>query len=89
MTGGLNKWEKQRLTSSRFEQICKRKKAVDLKFCPSLNSTKDLSKIPAIAYGLTHEALALDRFKLNVNRNAGSVRNIRTWEPPLTVLFLL
>ena len=54
---------KTRLTSSRFSLICKRKKAVDKKFCERLTEERDLSKVPAVAYGLSHEAVALERFR--------------------------
>ena len=73
-----DKWvreRKTRLTSSRFGFICKRKKAVDKKFCESLVEERDLCKVPAVAYGLAHEAVALERFRrqmgFEVIRKAG------------------
>ena len=62
------------LTSSRFGLICKRKKAVTKKFCQKVEG-RDLCKVPAVAYGLAHEAVALERFRvqmgLEVVRKAG------------------
>ena len=73
-----DKWfakRKTRLTSSRFGLICKRKKAFDKKFCENLTEERDLSKVPAVAYRLSHEAVALERFRsqmgLEVVRKAG------------------
>ena len=73
-----DKWfaeRKLRLTSSRFGLICKRKKAVTKKFCQKLVEGRDLRKVPAVAYGLTREAVALERFRvqmgLEVVRKAG------------------
>ena len=73
-----DKWfaeRKTRLTSSRFGLICKRKKAVTKRFCQKLVDGRDLRKVPAVAYGLAHEAVALERFRsqmgLEVVRKAG------------------
>ena len=73
-----DKWfgeRKSRLTSSKFGLICKRKKAVDKKFCESLVNGRDLSKVPSVAYRLAHEAVELERFRsqmgLEVIRKAG------------------
>ena len=50
-----DRWHKERkykLTSSRFGEICKRRK-YDLKYCESLiTNQKDLSHIPAVRFGL-------------------------------------
>ena len=64
-----DKWyaeRKTRLTSSRFGLICKRKKAVTKKFCQKLVEGRDLRKVPAVAYGLAHEAVALERFRIQM-----------------------
>ena len=73
-----DKWfaeRKTRLTSSRFGLICKRKKAVTKRFCQKLVEGRDLRKVPAVSYGLAHEAVALERFRdqmgLEVIRKAG------------------
>ena len=64
-----DKWfaeRKTRLTSSRFGLICKRKKAVTKRFCQKLVDGRDLRKVPAVAYGLAHEAVALERFRVQM-----------------------
>ena len=64
-----DKWfteRKTRLTSSRFGLICKRKKAVTKRFCLKLVEGRDLRKVPAVAYGLAHEAVALERFRVQM-----------------------
>ena len=61
-----DRWYKERkykLTSSRFGEICKRRK-YDLKYCESLSTNqKDLSHIPAVKFGLNQEKVALEQFK--------------------------
>ena len=61
-----DRWHKERkykLTSSRFGEICKRRK-YDLKYCESLSTNqKDLSHIPAVKFGLNQEKVALEQFK--------------------------
>ena len=64
-----DKWfaeRKTRLTSSRFGLICKRKKAVTKRFCQKLVDARDLRRVPAVAYGLAHEAVALERFRVQM-----------------------
>ena len=61
-----DRWHQERkykLTSSRFGEICKRRK-YDLKYCESLiTNQKDLSHIPAVKFGLNQEKVALEQFK--------------------------
>ena len=61
-----DRWHQERkykLTSSRFGEICKRRK-YDLKYCESLSTNqKDLSHIPAFKFGLNQEKVALEQFK--------------------------
>ena len=61
-----DRWHQERkykLTSSRFGEICKRRK-YDLKYCESLSTNhKDLSHIPAVMFGLNQEKVALEQFK--------------------------
>ena len=56
-----DRWHQERkyeLTSSRFGEICKRRK-YDLKYCESLSTNqKDLSHIPAVKFGLNQEKVA-------------------------------
>ena len=64
-----DRWYKERnykLTSSRFGEICKRRK-YDLKYCESLSTNqKDLSHIPAVKFGLNQEKVALEQFKQRI-----------------------
>ena len=65
------RWHKERkykLTSSRFGEICKRRK-YDLKYCESLSTNqKDISHIPAVRFGLNQEKVALEQFKQWMSR---------------------
>ena len=85
---------KTRLTSSRFGLIRKRKKAVTKRFCLKLVEGRDLRKVPAVAYGLAHEALALERFRVQMGfeviRKAGFlyVMDCLSLVPRLMVLYL-
>ena len=60
-----NKWMDERefrLTASHFGEICKAQNRDIEKFCKSMHTPKDLSRVPAIRHGQTYESVALKKF---------------------------